>query len=584
MKRGLKLAKRKKKEGISLWQYMKPYKFLILVYILLVVALNVLTFFITLKSADALSHIGDQRWDLALKSILFLGLWAIVKNIVNWLMGVCNCYIVQRISRSIKLDLTDRIYKISSSTYANTDTGTFVQRVVNDPDRLLTCMDGIVNFILQLFSTVAVVVYLMLLNLWVGMVVFGGIVALTVIEMIRAKLFRKNQKKLMEIGDGVYSLTSEVVKSERDVKSLNLEKNLLEISKNKYEEELKANMKFSLTNGSLSSTRAIIATLIVTAMLAVAILLAKDFQIAVSTVMFVFMYRMNVTGLASIWGSLMQSISSYKVVSSRIASLYDEEKFPIEKYGDKMLEVCTGKIEVKNLTFSYNDHKDNKIVLDDISLKIEKNTTVAFVGKSGSGKTTLLNLIAKMLTTDRGEILIDDVNINDLNKESVRNHISLVNQFPYIFNMSIKDNLLMVKKDATDEELYSVLERACLLDFVKELPNGIDTLVGESGIKLSGGQRQRLAIARALIKNSSIILFDESTSSLDNLAQEHVRESIDALSGKKTVVIVAHRLSTIKNANKIYFIDEGKIVDEGTFEELFENNEAFKTMFLAENL
>ena len=226
---------------------------------------------------------------------------------------------------------------------------------------------------------------------------------------------------------------------------------------------------------------------------------------------------------------------------------------------------------------------ENKI-FNDLSFKIEPNTTVAFVGKSGSGKSTILNLMSKMIECDAGQVLIDDVDIKDLNKETLRKSISLVNQFPYIFDMSIKENLLLAKPKATNKEIKDAIKKASLEEFVETLPKGIETAVGESGIKLSGGQKQRLAIARALLRKSSIIIFDESTSSLDNFAQEEVKKSIDALKGTSTIVIVAHRLSTIKNVDKIFFLDSGKIVDEGTFEELYKRNKVFKTMFLAENI
>ena len=150
--------------------------------------------------------------------------------------------------------------------------------------------------------------------------------------------------------------------------------------------------------------------------------------------------------------------------------------------------------------------------------------------------------------------------------------------------MTIKENLLLAKSNATDEEINEAIRKASLEDFVSTLPKGIETKVGESGIKLSGGQKQRLAIARALLRNSPIIIFDESTSSLDNFAQEEVKKSIDSLKGQSTIVIVAHRLSTIKNVDKIFFLDNGQIVDDGTFEELFERNQKFKAMFLAENV
>jgi len=195
-----------------------------------------------------------------------------------------------------------------------------------------------------------------------------------------------------------------------------------------------------------------------------------------------------------------------------------------------------------------------------------------------------LNLMSKMYEAESGEVLIDGHNINSLSKETLRGSISLVNQFPYIFDMTIKENLTLAKKDATDEEIAVAIKDAYLTEFIDTLKKGIDTKVGESGIKLSGGQKQRLAIARALLRKSPIIIFDESTSSLDNFAQEEVKKSIDGLKGKSTIVIVAHRLSTIKNVDTIFFLDEGKIVQQGTFDELYDSNEKFRAMFLAENI
>ena len=192
--------------------------------------------------------------------------------------------------------------------------------------------------------------------------------------------------------------------------------------------------------------------------------------------------------------------------------------------------------------------------------------------------------MSKMFEVESGEVLIDGVNINDLTKNSLRSTISLVNQFPYIFDMTIKENLLLAKEDATDEELDEAIQKAYLTEFVNSLAKGVDTKVGESGIKLSGGQKQRLAIARAMLRKSPILIFDESTSSLDNFAQEEVKKSIDGLKGQSTIVIVAHRLSTIKNVDKIFFLDNGQIIDSGTFDELFKRNEKFQNMFLAENI
>ena len=317
-------------------------------------------------------------------------------------------------------------------------------------------------------------------------------------------------------------------------------------------------------------------------------------MLTLATFMIIYVNNSKIYELVINAGVLNEIVVETNVSLDRMRSLFDNKEFECESFGNKTLTNVQGAIEFKNASFYYDENKTecnennecdkHKNIFNNLSFKIQPHTTVAFVGRSGSGKSTILNLISKMYTVSSGEVLIDNVNINELDKQSLRNAISLVNQFPYIFDMSIKDNLLLIKEDATDEELEKVLKDSSLYEFVKSLPYGIDTKVGEGGIKLSGGQRQRLAIARALLRKSPIIIFDESTSSLDNFAQNDIKNSIDKINGQSTIIIVAHRLSTIKNVDKIFFLDEGQIVDTGTFDELFENNIELKNVFFAENL
>ena len=322
--------------------------------------------------------------------------------------------------------------------------------------------------------------------------------------------------------------------------------------------------------------------------------------------MIVYSNRHSIRGVVWSVGAILNNFTDIKVSHDRMFALFDEYEFVTEKFGKKSLDNVVGEIEFRNVGYTFKEYEnvkddeekskkrknrrktrklvsENKI-FNDLSFKITPNTTVAFVGKSGSGKSTILNLMSKMYEADEGQVLIDNVDIKDLNKETLRKTISLVNQFPYIFDMTIKENLLLAKEDATDEEVMEAIKKASLMDFINSLPKKLDTRVGESGIKLSGGQKQRLAIARAMLRNSNIIIFDESTSSLDNFAQEEVKKSIDGLKGKSTIVIVAHRLSTIKDVDKIFFLEHGQIVDSGTFEDLFKRNKIFKTMFLVENI
>ena len=222
------------------------------------------------------------------------------------------------------------------------------------------------------------------------------------------------------------------------------------------------------------------------------------------------------------------------------------------------------------------------MVLNGLSFNIKANETVAFVGKSGTGKTTIFNLLCKMYDINQGDITIDKISINELDKDSIRGNITIISQNPYIFNLSIKENLKLVKENLTDKEIKEACKIACLDDFINSLPDKYDTIVGEGGITLSGGQKQRLAIARALIQKTEIILFDEATSALDNETQTKIQEAISNMKGEYTILIIAHRLSTIINSDRILVIDDGKIVGEGTHKELLKKNKVYKELYNAE--
>ena len=217
-----------------------------------------------------------------------------------------------------------------------------------------------------------------------------------------------------------------------------------------------------------------------------------------------------------------------------------------------------------------------------MNFKINCNETVAFVGPSGAGKTTIFNLISALNRVNSGEILFDGVNIEELDKNSIRGNLSVISQNAYIFNMSILDNLKVVKNDATEEEIKNACHLACLDDFIESLPEKYDTIVGEGGVTLSGGQKQRLAIARALLLNTEILLFDEATSALDNETQFKIQEAINNLKGEYTILIIAHRLSTVIDSDKIFVIDNGKIESCGTHKYLLENSKVYQKLYKKE--
>lgn len=287
-----------------------------------------------------------------------------------------------------------------------------------------------------------------------------------------------------------------------------------------------------------------------------------------------FNYRTQVVYTLDYVGMLMEAIKDFNLSASRVFQIIDSDTK--EVFGTEHLEHINGDFEFEHVNFSY---VENEPILKDISFKIKANETVSFVGKSGSGKSTIFNLLCKLYEPDSGVITIDGKNIQELDKDSIRGNISIINQNPYIFNMSIKENLTIVKEGLTEEDMVEACKIACLHDFIMSLPNGYDTVVGEGGVALSGGQRQRLAIARALVQKTEIILFDEATSALDNETQRDIQNAINNMKGEYTILIIAHRLSTVINSDRLIYIEDGKITAIGTHKEMLKKNKSYQKLY-----
>ena len=258
--------------------------------------------------------------------------------------------------------------------------------------------------------------------------------------------------------------------------------------------------------------------------------------------------------------------------------LYEDEKFGLKEINDESCE-----IEFKNVKFKYRK-EDKDLILKGLTMKLEPNKKIAIVGKSGNGKSTLFNLLLRYFDSTSGTIKINGINIKELSEKSLRDNISVIRQAPYLFNTSIMDNFKIVKDDVTLEEVRSVCKKAYIDDYIMSLPDKYDTLIGEGGVNLSGGQKQRIAIARTLLKDTKVILFDEATSALDNESQEYIKKTIDNLVDTHTIIIVAHRLSTIMDADQIFVIDKGKVASSGTHKELMKESSIYKKLYSPEVL
>lgn len=398
--------------------------------------------------------------------------------------------------------------------------------------------------------------------------------------MFKVKVVSNKDRLLRNQREKNIGLTSELVRGVRDIKMLHASDSFMQQIEGSIDEVTKKNFDMRNAEMNFNTIISIITGFLQTFLIVLLIYLISLNNITIATAVVLYSYRTNIMlNLMEKIGALLNEIKTFNLSCKRVFAMFNETEFKKEKFGSKHLDKVNGNFEFKNVTFGYDE---NVNVLDKLPFKVNANETVAFVGKSGVGKTTIFNLLCKMYDVKKGSITIDGVNINELDERSIRSNITVISQSPYIFNMSIKDNLKLVKSDLTDKEMKEACRLACLDEFIESLPQKYNTVVGEGGVSLSGGQRQRLAIARAFIQKTEIILFDEATSALDNETQNKIQNAIDNLKKEYTILIIAHRFSTIINSDRIYYLEDGKVIDSGTHDDLIKRCSAYKKLYEAE--
>ncbi len=401
------------------------------------------------------------------------------------------------------------------------------------------------------------------------------------LHLLKIRKMNEEDKKYRKQREKTNSLTGELVRGIRDIKML--------YAKESFVEEIDENIdnltysQFALRNTEINYNCIIdvVYDLCEILLILLFIGLMSHNYLSVASALVLYNYRSRVFGnLMKNVGNLLQEIKGFNLSCDHVFSLLDNKEFKKEIFGNEHIEKIKGNFEFKDVYFGYENHE----VLKGMSFKINANETVAFVGKSEAGKSTLFSLLCKLYDVNSGNIFLDGKDISTLDESSIRNNITIISQSPYIFNMSIRDNFKLVKKNVSDSEIFEACKLACIDEFIRTLPDGYDTVVGEGGITLSGGQRQRIAIARAFIQDTKIILFDEATSALDNETQKYIQQAINNMKDKYTILIIAHRLSTIVNSDKIMLLEDGKIVDSGTHKALLSKNKTYKKLYETEIL
>ncbi len=548
-------------------------------YLILSAAICGIYVLVPILTSRQLVGLTNSLWEELLVVTFLIFVVENLSNLIRFLNQKYSQIFFRETLKDIQTKIGKGILNIEVSSIDSHNTGVFTQRLANDTSSLSKVFSIGGRLITNIITDIGVFVAIFVINKMFFLYYITITLIFLFLQKRRVVEIEKQEKKYKSQNEKTSGLTAELVRGIRDIKMLNAEETFMkEINKNintlnEYGYEMSdVGRKYMLVIDFFKDLNNLLLALLII------YFINKDY-LNISLGVVIFSYRNHVFDLVRNVGSLLDYVKDFNISCDRVFSILDSDEFKKETFGDKHLDKIDGNFEFKNVKFGYNS---NKLILNNMNFKIKAGETVAFVGKSGVGKSTIFSLLCKMYDVKDGCIKIDGVDISTLDKESIRGNVTIISQNPYIFNMSIKENLKLVKEDLTDDEIKEACRLSCLNDFISNLPNGYDTIVGEGGISLSGGQRQRLAIARAFVQKTKIILFDEATSALDNETQAHIQRAINNMKKDYTILIIAHRLSTIRNVDRILYIDDGRVIQEGTHESLLKNCNEYKKLYEAE--
>lgn len=565
-----------------LWKYIKDDKFKLFIYILLVI----LTYAPTILSAI---FWGKALEELLTKNVysfvIYLGLWEglyiIFYSILQLPRDYLYNYLEIKFIKNASKDLYKKIDNLPAVAFEKIGVGEFINRLYNDTDRVMELLAKLIKLVCKALVVVFVLIISFNISIILGIeiIIFGLIMG-----FISYKFFpkiKKVQEEIKKESDDYVKKATENITGIREIKSLGIKKiiekdifkkidslyyNTNKIKKSEY-------LYYCLNNLAYFVLQFII--------LFTCGYLFIEGKIEYSVFVMIEMYIWRIDEVVESISDFGVSYNKVTVSLKRIGEIIENNLYEDEKFGNVNIDKVKGVIEFKNVKFKYSPYEEE--TLKGLDMKIVPNKKIAIVGKSGNGKSTIFNLLLRYFDATKGEILIDGVEIKDLTEESLRNNISIIRQSPFLFNLSIMDNFRMVKEDVTEEEVRDVCKKAYIDEYIISLPNKYNTIIGEGGVNLSGGQKQRIAIARTLLLNTKIILFDEATSALDNESQTYIKKTIDDLVKDHTVVIVAHRLSTIIDADIINVIDKGKLIASNTHEKLLKECKIYSNLYNTES-
>ena len=480
-------------------------------------------------------------------------------------------------SANSRIDLAERLKKLPLSYFGKRDLADLAETMMNDMNLYETIFSHAVPHIYA--TTISTGVIALMLIIYNPKLAFAALWVIP-ISLLIIFLSKKSQKKVVQnwIDDNrkVFDDLQEKIEQIEQIKSYNLEEQMLKDFFKKLNMSTKQKTKGEIVAGTLTGIATAILKLgiISVAVVGVNMLIAGEINILVYIA-----FLMMTTSIYLPIEGIITFMSMIVMLDAVVGRIKEIKTMPIQE-GKKQMEITNYDIEFKDVYFGY----DNYSVINGISFIAKQGEITALIGSSGSGKTTVAKLAARFWDIDRGKILIGGKDISEVDPETLLKNFSIVFQDVILFNTSIKDNIKIGKKNATDEEITRAAKIARCDDFINKMPEGIDTIIGENGQRLSGGERQRISIARAILKDAPIILLDEATASLDVENESLIQEALSELIKEKTVIVIAHRLRTIRNADKIVLLNAGKIEAVGTDSELYKRSEFYKAMLEKSNI
>ena len=566
----------------QMWPFVKPYWVRALLAVLICIPVGALDSVIAFSLKPYMDHVlVDKDMASPIYIPLLIVAFTTVQGLLNYAAIYLNTWVGTRINHDLKRALFRKMMSFEPAFFDQNASGTIIQRFATDADiACLGLLDNLKLFVSRFFSSVSLIAVL-IYNSWQLSIIAIVVLLCALLPLTQVKRRIKGLiKDTIARSSGILTHYNECHAGSKTIASYNLQEKMYLQCNEILCKLFKLTMKMVKKTGWMTPLMHVVVSIGVGAVIGFGSYLIVNGTITSGNfVSFITALIMLYTPIKGI-GKNFNNVQISFLAIERITDVLNLTPDIADKENARELSAVNKEIRFEHVDFEY---VENTPVLKDICLKVKAGSTIALVGNSGGGKTTIVNLLPRFYDVKNGNITIDGIDVRDYSLKSLRDNIAIVFQDNFLFSGTIRDNILLGRPDATDEEIYNALKMAYLDDFVREQEKGLDTDIGERGSALSGGQRQRLAIARALIKNAPIVILDEATSALDNRSEAVVQKAIDNLMRDRTVFVIAHRLSTIQNADLIVVLNNGEIVETGSHDELMQiENGAYRGLYNAQ--